>query len=976
MVDELAEQARKALVALADLCSSREEATAPGSIPLDWFRWLPAVSVRTLVYHHRAPSFAEHALNLEPTVPLPISVDRPFGERLAAVDQLRPGRRSLRIGWLFVTGTSTTAEGRSRRVFWPLVSRPVSVVRSTLVGPAGLVPAGDVELTRMISDAERRSALEAQIEFGGGAIDGWDVAIPAAMLDRLARLRAFAVAAAEAAGIPATRLIPAGESPDVLKRRDELVIVAGVAVYANTETGGLSHAASLDAWARRPLRSWTAFHSLYADETDQPEEPPNGEPIESPYLLTPVQRSAVQRSRTARLTVVKGAPGTGKSHTITAIACDALARGDTVLVTAKSDATVDALLDLFDRAPGPRPVVFGSNERKDALAEHLAGGLHPSDDGAVERARTRLVAARERRDALRGSIAARLATELITEAPTSSDEARLAFPQLFDPRSDLDALDALLRDASSPTGGWTARRHRRKASAALEATVGPITDEQLQSLSAALVAARAAREVNDLTVTGGLVIGSDWTELREADDEVHVLAAEWLELESRSSSRLDRRSLGAVAALATALRSGRAARREQLSRLDDHLTRALPLWAGTLPDIDDLLPSSPGLFDLVILDEASSIDQPAAASALLRGKRAVIVGDPRQLRHVSFLSDEQRDRAIADAGIDLSSPLAARLDVRRNSAFDLAASAAPVFTLNEHFRCRPHLVEFVARRLYDGQVQVATRSPATASVDCIDLRRVAGVRDTKGVVHEEVKAVLAQLRDLRRRGARSVGVVTPFRRQADALEDAILGAFTLDEIEALDLRVGTVHAFQGNERDTIVASLGLDGEPDAASWRFVEDPHLFTVFVTRARDRFVIIHSADPPPVGLASEYFAQANDPPGPPRPVDPRDEWTSSIARHLSDAGVEAITGYATGRHHVDICVGNTSSFYGVECAVHPEGPDAHIERHLSLDRRGWELREAYPTRWGDRLGELIVELTSAPPWVANDGQTTPHR
>ena len=97
-----------------------------------------------------------------------------------------------------------------------------------------------------------------------------------------------------------------------------------------------------------------------------------------------------------------------------------------------------------------------------------------------------------------------------------------------------------------------------------------------------------------------------------------------------------------MAALATALRSGRSARREQLSRLDDDkLTRALPLWVGTLADVDDLLPPVPGLFDLVILDEASSIDQPLAATALLRGRRAVIAGDPRQLRQVSFVADAQ-----------------------------------------------------------------------------------------------------------------------------------------------------------------------------------------------------------------------------------------------------------------------------------------------------------------------------------------------
>ncbi len=50
--------------------------------------------------------------------------------------------------------------------------------------------------------------------------------------------------------------------------------------------------------------------------------------MESPYLFTPVQRMAVAQSRSEALTAVSGAPGTGKSHTVAAIACDALARGE------------------------------------------------------------------------------------------------------------------------------------------------------------------------------------------------------------------------------------------------------------------------------------------------------------------------------------------------------------------------------------------------------------------------------------------------------------------------------------------------------------------------------------------------------------------------------------------------------------------------------------------------------------------------
>jgi hypothetical protein len=659
--------------------------------------------------------------------------------------------------------------------------------------------------------------------------------------------------------------------------------------------------------------------------------------------------------------VVAGAPGTGKSHTIAAMACDALGRGQSVLVAAKADATVDALLDLFERAPGLDPIVFGSNERKDALAARLAAGqIVPVPEGVVDDERDRLASLVATRDSIYRVIAGRLRAEEATDSENgTAAEARARWPMLFDADVDLDHVGSLLAVASHVGGGWLTNWRRQHATDELDRLTGARSDRDRGDVSRAYLLARAEHDAGALTASGGLEIGRLWTDLLVADDAVRAGAARWLTAEVRSEDRLTARGMASIAALATALRSGRAARREQLSHLDDSLTKALPLWVGTLADIEDLLPRA-CLFDVVILDEASSIDQPLAAPALLRARRGVIVGDPRQLRHVSFASDQQRTEALARNGIDAGAPMALKLDVRRNSTFDVAAGVAPVQTLDEHFRCAPHLVDFVARRLYDGRVRVATRSPETESIDCVDVVRVAGTRDKNEVVAAEVDEVISRLQSLRDRGARSVGVITPFRAQADAIEAAVLRAFTADELEALDLRVGTVHAFQGNERDIVIASLGVGDDNKPGSWRFVQDPHLFTVLATRARRRFTVIHAGDPPARGVVADYLAQADAPPGPTRPAASLPAWPTAIARDLAAAGVAAVPAYPSGRHVIDVCVGAGNAFFGLECSVHPEGADAHIERHLALHRTGWNLREAFESRWSDRRGELLVELS----------------
>jgi hypothetical protein len=967
---DAAGKVRAVLEALADLAPSAEERNDVRlSVRLDWFRWLRAED--SLVMIPQADIQGSTA-----TSTVAVNIDRRLAERLAAVDRVRSGERSLRVGWLFVAGRIAQPDGRQRRVFHPLVTVPVRVARNPL--SSGLFAVGDSEVTDLVADVATRNEYESRIEIGGGGLVGVkDPVVPAALLARLPRLHSYALGLAEAAGLPAKRVVVADRSPESFMQSDELVVVVGLGVYSQHDVGGITRAGTLRAMADlKHLDRWTALHSLYLGAppaSSSGSSSDGGRSVwesehrrytaagDSPLLLTPAQRAAVERSRTEAVTLISGAPGTGKSHTIAAIACDALLRRERVLVAAKTDATIDALLDLLEDAPGVEPVVFGSNERREALATRLAAGqLRPASDAHLISVRRRLEVAMADRAKRLGELESLLERE--ARGPADDAEVlsgRLATPRLFEPGTPLDEAIRLAGVAAGPTGGWWSRRKARKAHRALVTLAGADAGADARQLASAVEVARRARGWAELVAAGGLHIGGAWDRFRQLDDEVRRLSAEWLAGESRSATRLSSGSLAAVAALATALRSGRAARRAQLAGIDEgDLLTGLPLWAGTLADIDDLLPPRPGLFDLVILDEASSIDQPLAVPALLRGQRAVIVGDPRQLRHVSFVSDERTQQVLATHGL-AGTPEGARLDVRRNSLFDLAAGVAPVTVLTEHFRSDPHLVEFVARRLYGGQLQVATRTPRTQDVDCVDVTHLDGKRNNKGVVEAEVDHVVERLRELRAEGARSVGVVTPFRAQADALEEAVLKAFTADDIEALDVRVGTVHAFQGNERDLVIASLGLGAGDSAGSWRFVDDPHLFAVFVTRARRRMEVVVSADPPAGGLTAEYLAQADAPPGAPSPAGPVNGWTAELVADLERAGLAASTAYPTGRHVVDVCLANPVQLVALECGVHPAGPAAHIDRHLALRRSGWEIVEAYPSRWSERPGELVVEL-----------------
>jgi hypothetical protein len=384
-------------------------------------------------------------------------------------------------------------------------------------------------------------------------------------------------------------------------------------------------------------------------------------------------------------------------------------------------------------------------------------------------------------------------------------------------------------------------------------------------------------------------------------------------------------------------------------------------------DVDDLLPKVPALFDLVVLDDASHLDQVAAAGSLLRGARAVVVGDPRQLRHLSpltELADDEVARVVSDHGLDAH---ASRLDVRRASVFDVAAGATGVTWLDEHVRSVPHLVDFPARRFYEGRMTVATRHPSTDSVDAIETVHVeVDAPDAADQAKHEVTAALAQIERLAARGQRDIGVVTPFREIADALQAAIMERYDLDDVDRLGLRVGTVDEFQGSDADNVVLVLGLAPGDPVNRRRTVEDPNLFNVMVTRARHHMVVVTSLPPPavatPAGLVDAFLAHAER--GPDRragapasssSLATPSPWAASLVDELRALGIAAQPGYPVGRWVVEVCAGSGDAL-AIETAVHPDGVDAHLERHRALRRTGWRTFDGYPSRW-DRDAALAA-------------------
>jgi superfamily I DNA and/or RNA helicase len=254
------------------------------------------------------------------------------------------------------------------------------------------------------------------------------------------------------------------------------------------------------------------------------------------------------------------------------------------------------------------------------------------------------------------------------------------------------------------------------------------------------------------------------------------------------------------------------------------------------------------MFDLAIVDEASQSDIPSAIPILYRARRAGVVGDPFQLSHTSKLSTAKDTMLRRSVG--LKSVEDVRFAYTETSLYDLFAgtnNVEPVF-LSETFRSASEIAEYSNSSFYSSRLRVATdytslRVPPGFSIGIHWTEKVGEVLSGGGSgcfcsaeVEEVVRIVRVMLVENGFKG--SIGIVTPFRHQANRLRDALFESDS-DLYEALmraNAHVDTAHGFQGDERDVIIFSLcGGSGMPEGSLSFLRETGNLFNVAASRAR---------------------------------------------------------------------------------------------------------------------------------------------
>lgn len=286
-------------------------------------------------------------------------------------------------------------------------------------------------------------------------------------------------------------------------------------------------------------------------------------------------------------------------------------------------------------------------------------------------------------------------------------------------------------------------------------------------------------------------------------------------------------------------------------RIESMLTRLMPICAVTSLSARGRLPFSSGCYDLVIIDEASQCDIASIIPLLFRAKRAVIIGDPNQLKHITTMTRQQDRELVAKHEID------ALWSYCIHSLFDLAIAVGhgdDLVYLRDHHRSHASIIDFSNREFYNGLLRVATdyskmKFPYGPDMSVM-WKNVIGetVRPQAGSAYNqmEIDAVIEQLRGLINHNyAGTIGVVTPFKRQAELITYYLRERHSKlyeELVKNHDFIAATAHKFQGDERDVIIFSpVVSNGAPQGTLNFLGSTPNLFNVAITRARAGLIVI---------------------------------------------------------------------------------------------------------------------------------------
>lgn len=438
--------------------------------------------------------------------------------------------------------------------------------------------------------------------------------------------------------------------------------------------------------------------------------------------------------------------------------------------------------------------------------------------------------------------------------------------------------------------------------------------------------------------------------------------------------------------------------RDLFQQAPDVLTALKPCWVMSPLVVAQLLPlDGDPPFDVVVFDEASQIPPADAVSSLLRGRQAIVAGDPKQLPPTSFFTSSSEDE---DEENDQDAPLTQDVE----SILDAMSTLLPMpwgsRTLGWHYRSKDErLIAFSNHHVYDRRL---TTFPGALPDDCLEHVEVPFDPDASwasGSYSPEVQRVVELiLRHAAERPRETLGVIALGAAHANRIAETLrLARRDRPEIDDFfseanpePFFVKNLERVQGDERDAIILTVGY-GRTEHGRMRYNFGPinqeggfRRLNVAVTRAKRRMTVVScfsadDMDPDRVtnqgvrmlrdyieyaaGGGRKLGAGAIDAP-------PLNSFEIDIKTRLEKRGLNLQPQYGVSGYRIDFAAMHPDEPGRPILAIEADGAQYHSAqaardrdrlRQENLERLGWRFHRVWSTEWF-RNPELEADRAAA--------------
>lgn len=232
-------------------------------------------------------------------------------------------------------------------------------------------------------------------------------------------------------------------------------------------------------------------------------------------------------------------------------------------------------------------------------------------------------------------------------------------------------------------------------------------------------------------------------------------------------------------------------------------------------------------FDMVIMDEASQCNTAVSLVPIIRGSQLMLVGDPQQLKPVILM--DENSNSVLKKRYQISD----EYDYRNKSVYQTFLSVDAVsdeVLLSYHYRCHPRIIEFNNKKYYNKRLNIESDGSNTQPLEFIDCKAENVI--TKNTSDSEARAIIHYVKT---HPEKTIGVITPFVNQKIKIQEM------LNQNGITNVDCGTVHAFQGDEKQEIIFSLALSAKTGKKTYNWLKNnKELINVATSRAQEKLII----------------------------------------------------------------------------------------------------------------------------------------